>query len=120
NDQSGSATLLVQIAPAPPMVALWVVARLKTADCQPEPFQYRPSLPRCRVKVVLLALRPTPPLLSATLPLNLAGTLLGPNERLPPGLITEVRTGAVLSRMKLTAVPVKLLPTRSVAVAWMV
>ena len=29
---------------------------------------------RCRVKVVLLAFRPTPPLLSAALPLKVAGT----------------------------------------------
>ena len=35
-------------------------------------------------------------------------------------LITETRTGAVLSKMKLTAVPVKVLPTLSVAVAWTV
>src|SRR5205085_9500525 len=74
---------------------------------------------RRRVKVVLLALRPTPPVLSATLPLKLAGTVLARKLLAAAGLVTVAVVGAVLSRVKLTAVPLKVLPTLSVAVAWM-
>src|SRR5207247_5440381 len=100
-----------------PVVALLVAARLKAAACQAEPVQYRPSELRCSVKVVLLAARPTPPLLSATLPLKLAGTLAARNALPPAGVVTDAVAGAVLSRVKLTAVPVKALPSLSVAVA---
>src|SRR5205823_1963025 len=99
---------------------LWVAAKLKAAACQAEPVQYQPSEPRWRVKVVLLAARPTPPLLSATLPLKLAGTVLARNALPPAGVLTDAVPGAVLSSVKLTAVPVKVLPTASVAVAWTV
>src|SRR5436305_1027777 len=62
---------------------------------------------------------PTPPLLSATLPLKLAGTVAA-RRKLPfAGVVTEAESGAVLSRMKETALPEKLLPARSVAVAWL-
>ena len=75
---------------------------------------------RFSVKVALLAARPTPPLLSATLPLKLAGTVAARNELPPAGVVTEAVVGATLSRVKLTALPVKVLPTTSVAVAWTV
>src|SRR5439155_1403450 len=72
---------------------------------------------RCRVKVVLLALRPTPPLLSAVLPLKLAGTVAG-RKALPfAGVVTDAVIGPAPSRMKVTAVLVPVLPTLSVAFA---
>src|SRR5207248_3173043 len=92
-------------------------ARLTAADCQAEPVQYQPSELRCSVKVVLLAARPTPPLLSATLPLKLAGTVAARNELPLAGVVTDAVAGAVLSSVKLTAVPVKVLPALSVALA---
>jgi hypothetical protein len=50
----------------------------------------------------------------------LAGTVAA-RKRLPPaGVVTEAVVGATLSRVKLTAVPVKVLPSLSVAVAWTV
>src|SRR5437588_510540 len=61
-----------------------------------------------------------PPLLSATLPLKLAGTVAARKELPPAGVVTVAVVGAVLSRTKLTAVPVNGLPSLSVAVAWMV
>src|SRR5438093_13342520 len=78
------------------------------------------SAPRCRVKVVLLVFRPDPPLLSAALPLKLDGTVADP--KVPPfaGAVTDAVTGAVLSRVKLTAPLVNVLPTMSVAVAFTV
>src|SRR5438067_2445525 len=97
-----------------------LAARLKAADCQAAPVQDRLSLPRWRVKVVLLAASAAPPLLSATLPLKAAGTVAGRNERPPAGVVTVAVAGAVLSRVKLTAVPVNVLPTASVADAWTV
>ena len=72
---------------------------------------------RCSVNVVLLAFRPTPPLLSATLPLKLAGTLAARNALPSAGVVTDAVAGAVLSSVKLTAVPVNVLPAASVAVA---
>src|SRR5438046_1599476 len=72
---------------------------------------------RCRVNVVLLAFRPTPLLLSAALPLQLAGTV-DPLKELPfAGVVTEAVVGAVLSNVKVIAVPAKVLPAASVAVA---
>src|SRR5947208_935655 len=98
-----------------------MAARLNADPCQPaEPPQYLPSATRFRVKVVLLAARPTPPLLSATLPLKLVGTLAARNALPPAGVVTDAVPGAVLSSVKLTAVPAKVLPTKSVAVAWTV
>jgi hypothetical protein len=49
------------------------------------------------VKVVLLAARPTPPLLSATLPLNVAGTVAARRELPLAGEVTEAVAGAVVS-----------------------
>src|SRR5437016_2902659 len=74
---------------------------------------------RCSVKVVLLALRPTPPLLSAALPLKLAGTEAARKVLPLAGVVTDAVAGAVLSKVKVTAVPVpvKVLPTLSVAFA---
>src|SRR5919201_6668102 len=116
DDQVGSVALLVQVAAVLPVVALLLAARLKAAACQAEPVQYQPSEPRCSVKVVLLAARPTPPLLSATLPLKLAGTVAA-RKRLPlAGVVTDAVAGAVLSRVKVMAVPAKVFPARSVAV----
>src|SRR5262249_2757135 len=113
----GSGGLVVPGGAGLPVVGGVVAAGWKTAFGQPEPFQYKPSLTRCSVKVVLLALRPTPPVLSATLPLKLVGTLLrapvmAVYERLPAGVVTVAVAGAVLSRMKVTAVPLKVLPAR--------
>src|SRR5437763_56796 len=114
-------TLLVQVTAVLPVVALLMAARLNADPCQPaEPPQYLPSATRFRVKVVLLAARPTPPVLSATLPLKLAGTPAARNALPPAGVVTEAVAGAVLSRVKLTAAPVKALPSLSVAVAWTV
>ena len=66
---------------------------------------------------MLLAFRPVPPLLSAVLPLKLAGTVAG-RKALPfAGVVTDAVIGAVLSRMKVTAVLVPVFPTLSVAFA---
>ena len=70
---------------------------------------------RCRVKVVLLAFRPTPPLLSAALPLKVAGTEAAASVLPLAGVVTDAVTGAVLSSVKVMAVPLKVLPTLSVA-----
>src|SRR5437667_454559 len=73
------------------------------------------SVLRFRVKVVLSALSRTPPLLSAALLLKLAGTVVARKELPLAGVVTEAVAGAVLSSVKLTAVPLKVLPTLSVA-----
>ena len=75
------------------------------------------SVLRFRVNVVLSALRPTPPLLSAALPLKLAGTVVARKELPLAGVVTDAVAGAVLSSVKLTALPVKVLPALSVAFA---
>ena len=49
------------------------------------------------MKVVLLAFRPTPPLLSATLPLKLAGMVAPRNEPPLAGVVTDAVIGAVIS-----------------------
>ena len=66
---------------------------------------------------VLLEFRPAPPGLSATPPLKLAGTVAARNEPPPAGVVTDAVAGATLSRVKLTTLPVKVLPSLSVAVA---
>ena len=72
---------------------------------------------RFNVKVVLSAFRPTPPALSAALPLQLAGTV-DPLKELPfAGVVTDAVVGAALSNVKVIAVPVKVFPAPSVAVA---
>ena len=71
---------------------------------------------RCKVKVVVLAFKPTPPLLSAAAPLMAAGAVAARNALPLAGPVTEI-AGAVLSRVKLTGLPMKLLPAMSVAVA---
>ena len=58
--------------------------------------------------------------MSATLPLKLAGTVADRKELPLTGVVTDAVDGAVLSSVKLTAVPVKVLPAASVAVAWIV
>ena len=66
---------------------------------------------------MLLALRPAPPLLSAALPLKLAGTV-AVRKALPfAGVVTDAVVGAVLSSVKVTAVLVPVFPTLSVAFA---
>ena len=72
---------------------------------------------RCKMKVVLLAFRPTPPLLSAVLPVKLAGTVAARSALPAAGAVTEAVIGAVLSKVKMTALPVKLFPTVLVAFA---
>src|SRR5207249_11898583 len=80
-DHVGMVAVLVHDAVVFPVVALCVVARLKTADCQAEPVQEKLSVLRFKVKVVLSAFRPAPPLLSAAVPLNVAGTLRSEERR---------------------------------------
>ena len=55
-------------------------------------------------------------MLSATLPLKLAGTVAARKLLPPEGVVTEAVAGAVLSRVKETALPAKALPALSVAV----
>ena len=117
--QFGRLALLVQVVTVPPAVAILVAARLKGVACQAEPFQNWPVL-LCKVKVVLLAFRPTPPVLSATPPLKIVGTAPAWKMFPPDGVATEATAGAVSSRVKVTALPVKALPALSVAVAWIV
>ena len=97
------------------VVAAWVVARLKAVACQVEPVQYKVLC--WSVKVVLLAARPTPLLLSATLPPNVAGTVAA--RKLPEaGLVTDAVVGAVKSMVTLKAAEAaETLPAASVAVA---
>ena len=115
-DHVGRVTPSVQLAAVLPLVATCVVKRSATATCHAEPVQYCPS-GRRRVKVVLFAFRPAPPLLSAALPLKLAGTVVAENVLPFAGAVTEAVIGLVLSSVKVMAVPLKLLPTLSVAVA---
>src|SRR2546426_12468056 len=69
------------------------------------------------MKVVLLAFRPTPPLLSAVLPVKPAGTVAARNALPAAGAVTEAVIGAVLSKVKGTALPGKLFPTVLIAFA---
>ena len=66
---------------------------------------------------MLLALRPAPPLLSAALPLKLAGTVAARKALAFAGVVTDAVIGAVPSRVKVTAVLVPVFPTLSVAFA---
>ncbi len=70
--------------------------------------------------MVLLTFRPSPPVLSATLPLKLTGTVAARRMLPPAGVVTDAVVGTVSSNWKLTALPVKLSPPMSVAVAWIV
>ena len=118
--QVGRLALLVQVAAVLLVVATLVAVRLTGPFCQAVPFQYLPALGPVvlsRVKVVLLAFWPMPPVLSATLPLKVAGTAEAWKKFPPAGVVTEAMAGAVSSRVKLTALPVKVLPAMSMAVA---
>src|SRR5438034_204008 len=108
--QVGRAVLLVQVAVVLPVVAILLAARANAPVCQATPFQNLLSLLRSSVKVVLLAERPTPPVLSVTLPLKAAGTVAARKMLPSAGVVTEAVVGAVLSRVKLTALPLKVLP----------
>ena len=113
--------LLVQVAAVPLVVATLVAVKAKAPDCQAVPFQYSPTLgplALCRVKVALLAFSPTPPVLSATLPMKARGAAVAWKIFPPDGVVTAAVTGAVSSRVKLTALPVKALPALSMTVAW--
>ena len=68
------------------------------------------------MKVVPLAFKPTPPLLSAALPLKLAGTAAAWKTLPFAGVVTDA-VGAVRSSVKVTAVPVTVLPVLFVAFA---
>ena len=70
--------------------------------------------------MVLLAFKPTPPTLPATLPLKVSGTVPARKTLPSVGVATEAVMGAVSSRVKLTGLPVEMLPALSVAVAWIV
>ena len=72
---------------------------------------------RFNVKVVLLAFKPPPPLLSAALPPKVAGTVAARKALPSAGVVTDATVGAVASRVKVLALPVKVFPTLSVAVA---
>ena len=69
------------------------------------------------MKVVLFAFRPAPPLLSAALPLKVAGTVAARKVLPSAGVVTEVAVGGALSSVKVMALPVKVFPTLSVAFA---
>ena len=69
---------------------------MKAPTCQDDPLQYEPSEVRRRVNDVLLAFKPTPPLLSAALPLKMAGTVAA-RKLLPAGVVTEAVVGGVQS-----------------------
>src|SRR5947199_10145758 len=58
-----------------------------------------------------------PPLLSAALPLKLAGTVAAENVVPDTGVVTDAVAGAVLSKVKVIALPVNVLPDLSVAFA---
>src|SRR5438876_333263 len=60
------------------------------------------------MKIVLLAFRPTPPLLSAVLPVKLAGTVAARNVLPAAGVVTDAVVGAVLSYVWVGALPVQL------------
>ena len=72
------------------------------------------------MNVVLLAARPTPPELSAALPLQLAGAPAAPYVLPLAGVVTDAVIGLVLSSVKVTTAPVNVLPALSVAVAFTV
>ena len=72
------------------------------------------------MKVVEFALSPPPPALSAAEPAKTAGMVDAVYAEPFTGDVTDAVIGAVLSRVKVTAVPVRVLPTLSVAVAWTV
>ena len=112
--------LLVQVVGALLVVALLVADNGNAPGCQAAPFQYWPALgplTLCKVKVVLLAFRPMPLVLSATLPLKAVGTADAWKKLPPAGVVTEAAMGAVSSRVKLMALPTKVLPALSMAVA---
>jgi len=90
---------LPQVTAAPFVVAALVAARLKAPMTQVELFQYRPSAPRLRVKVVLLAAKPRPSESSAALPRKVAGTLLLLKLLPSGGLVTDDVVGGVQSLM---------------------
>src|SRR5436305_1738394 len=69
------------------------------------------------MNVVLLAFRPAPPLLSAALPLQLPGTAAALKLLPFAGVVIEAAAGAVLSSVKVTAVPANVFPLLSAAVA---
>src|SRR5258707_598270 len=98
-------------------MAVWVAAKLTAEPTQVVPFQKLLSLLRCKVKVVLSALRPLPLELSAALPEKLAGTSAALKVLALTGVVSEAVIGLVLSSVKVTAVPVTVLPALSVAVA---
>src|SRR5437763_1024766 len=64
-----------------------------------------------------LAFRPAPAALSATLPLNVAGAVAPAKAPPSPGVVVTATVGGVASRMKVMALPVKVFPPLSVAVA---
>jgi hypothetical protein len=105
-DQSGIVTLLVHPAAVPEVVAAWLVASAAEPVCQLLPFQYLESELRWIVNVVLLADNPTPPELSAALPVNVAGTVAVRKTPPPAGDDTDADTGGVLSSVNVMAVPV--------------
>jgi hypothetical protein len=64
------------------------------------------------VKVVLLALRPAPPVLSAALPLKLPGTVAALKVLPLAGVVTDAVVGAVASQVTVLSVLVEaLFPT---------
>src|SRR5438105_3124694 len=91
--------LVVHVAAVLEVVATWVVARLNAPACHAAPFQKLLSELRCSLKVVLLAFRPTPPVLSAALPLKVPGTVAARKPLPPTGVVTLAVVGAVFSNV---------------------
>jgi len=88
---------LAQPAGVLPVVALLLAARAKAPICHVAPFQYLESADRWIVNVVLFRLRPAPFRLSATLPLDVAGTVPPRKIALFAGVVTEAVIGAMVS-----------------------
>ena len=109
--------LLVHVVAVPDVVLRCVVARFATPTCHAEtPSQYLLSLARCRVTVAVLAARPTPPALSAALPVKVAGTV-APRYVVAVGEVTDAVAGFVRSRVNVVADDVAVMPAKSVALA---
>jgi hypothetical protein len=95
-------TLLVQLAAVLLVVEECVVARSNGDACHADPVQYVLS-GRRNLKVVLLAFRPTPPELSAALPLNVVG-MVAALKTLPfAGVVTDATVGGVASEFVVVA-----------------
>ena len=122
DDHTGSVALLVHVVDALPVVEPWLVASGNAPACQAVPVQWVPSALRFRVHVVLFEFSPTPPELSAALPLKNEGTVAARKTLASAGAVTAAVAGTVVSTstdVVLGAVKVSpaLLPAASFIVA---